>query len=99
VTDEQKAYPLLKAYFFIFQEILKAKETPMPCSVLEFYRRFRVKYSTHFQYTRMSLKAQIFKYMSRFLCILYYPLFIRATGFLIGLFITVLIIELSLIFK
>jgi len=47
----------------------------------------------------MYLKAKIFKYMSRFCVFLYYALFVRATGFLIGLFISVLIIKLSLIIK
>jgi len=85
--------------FLFYQEILKAKETITPCSVLEFYRRFRVKYCMHFHYTRMSLKAKIFKFLSLFLYILYYPLFIRATDILNGVFITGLIIKLSLIFK
>jgi len=52
--------------FLFYQELLKAKETTTPCSVLEFYRRFRVKYCEHFHYTTLTLKAQIFKYMSRF---------------------------------
>lgn len=57
--------------FLFYQEILKAKETITPYSVLEFYRHFRVKHCVHFHYTRMSLKAKIFKYMSRFFCVFY----------------------------
>jgi hypothetical protein len=49
-------YPRRTVIFY--QEILKAKQTIMLCSVLEFCRRFRVKYCVYFHYTGMSVKAK-----------------------------------------